>query len=76
MLLHQEPQSALVIGQGSGITLGAVEQFPVKSVDLVEISSAVIDGSRFFNPFNHDSLNDERLKLIVADGRNHVALTD
>ena len=76
MLLHPDPESALVIGQGSGITLGAVEQFPVKSVDLVEISSAVIEGSRFFDPFNHHALDDKRLKLIVADGRNHVALAD
>ena len=76
MLLHRNPESALVIGQGSGITLGAVEQFPIKSVDLVEISSAVIDGSRFFDPFNHDALDDERLKIILADGRNHVALVD
>ena len=48
MLLHADPKSALVIGQGSGITLGAVEQFPVKNVDLVEISSAVIEGFPFF----------------------------
>jgi len=75
MLLHRNPESALVIGQGSGITLGAVQQFPLKSVDLVEISPAVIEGSRFFDPFNHDALSDERLKLFLADGRNHVAMT-
>ena len=50
MFLHEDPESVLVIGQGSGITLGAVEQFPIKSVDLVEISSAVIEGSRYFDP--------------------------
>ena len=76
MLLHGQPKSALVIGQGSGITLGAVEQFPVDSIDLIEISSAVIEGSRFFDPFNHEALDDPRVKLIVADGRNHVALAD
>ncbi len=70
MLLHGQPKSALVIGQGSGITLGAVEQFPVDSIDLIEISSAVIEGSRFFDPFNHEALDDPRVKLIVADGRN------
>ncbi|MFQ5560877.1 MAG: radical SAM protein, partial [Nitrospinota bacterium] len=47
-------------GQGSGVTLGAVERFPVKSIDLVEISPAVIEGSRFFSPFNHRSLDDPR----------------
>ncbi|MCH8157138.1 MAG: fused MFS/spermidine synthase, partial [Nitrospinae bacterium] len=69
MLLHGGAKSALVIGQGSGITLGAVEQFSkLESVDLVEISSAVIEGSRFFDPFNHKALDDPRLKIIVADG--------
>jgi len=76
MFLHEDPESVLVIGQGSGITLGAVEQFPIKSVDLVEISSAVIEGSRYFDSFNHNALSDKRLKVILADGRNHVALSD
>ena len=76
MFLHEDPESVLVIGQGSGITLGAVEQFPIKSVDLVEISSAVIEGSRYFDSFNHNALSDKRLKVILADGRNHVALAD
>lgn len=76
MFLHEDPESVLVIGHGSGITLGAVEQFPIKSVDLVEISSAVIEGSRYFDSFNHNALSDKRLKVILADGRNHVALSD
>ncbi|MFQ5671960.1 MAG: fused MFS/spermidine synthase [Nitrospinales bacterium] len=76
LFFHKRPDSVLVIGQGSGVTLGAVEQFPVKSVDLVEISGAVIDGSRFFAPFNHHALDDRRVRLILEDGRNHIALTD
>ena len=75
MFFHDDPKSALVIGRGSGITLGAVEQFPVESIDLVEISSTVIEGSRFFSPFNHQALDDKRLNLILEDGRNHVALS-
>lgn len=76
MLFHKNPRSALVIGQGSGITLGAVERFPVKEIDLVEISPAVIEGSRFFSPFNHNALDDGRLRLVLEDGRNHIALTE
>lgn len=76
LFFHKNPKTVLVIGQGSGITLGAVEQFPVESIDLVEISFAVIEGSRFFSPFNHDALADARVNLIVEDGRNHVALSD
>jgi spermidine synthase len=75
MLFHPNPKSALVIGQGSGITLGAVEQFPVEKINLVEISPAVIEGSRFFDPFNHDALNDKRLTVLLEDGRNHIALS-
>ncbi len=75
MLFHPDPQSALVIGQGSGITLGAVEQFPVKEIKLVEISPSVIEGSRFFDPFNHHALDDKRVVLKLEDGRNHIALS-
>jgi spermidine synthase len=76
MFLHGNPGTALVIGQGSGITLGAAEQFPVKQIDLVEISETVIEGSRYFSPFNHHALDDKRLSLILEDGRNHIALSD
>ena len=76
MLFHPNPKSALVIGQGSGITLGAVEQFPVKKINLVEISPSVIEGSHFFDPFNHHALDDERVTLKLEDGRNHIALSN
>ena len=76
MLFHPDPKSALVIGQGSGITLGAVEQFPVDEITLVEISPAVIEGSRFFDPFNHHALDDKRVTVKLEDGRNHIALSD
>ena len=76
MLFHPDPKSALVIGQGSGITLGAVTQFPVKEIKLVEISPSVIEGSRFFDPFNHHALDDKRVTQRLEDGRNHIALSD
>jgi spermidine synthase len=76
MLFHSEPKSALVIGQGSGITLGAVEQFPVDDITLVEISPAVIEGSRYFDPFNHHALDDKRVTVKLEDGRNHIALSE
>ena len=76
MLFHPDPKSALVIGHGSGITLGAVEQFPVDKITLVEISPTVIEGSRFFDPFNHHALDDKRMTLKLEDGRNHIVLSD
>jgi len=76
MFFHADPKPVLVLGQGSGVTLGAVEQFPVREIDLVEISPAVIEGSRFFSPFNHQALDDSRVRLILEDGRNHLTHTD
>ncbi len=76
MLFHPDPKSALVIGQGSGITLGAVTQFPADKIRLVEISPAVIEGSRYFDPFNHHALDDKRVTLKLEDGRNHIALSE
>jgi spermidine synthase len=76
MFFSKNPESALVVGQGSGVTLGAVEQFPVKDIDLVEISPTVIEGSRFFDPFNNRALDDPRVRVILEDGRNHITLTE
>ncbi len=76
MFFHDDPKSVLVVGQGSGVTLGAVEQFPVREIDLVEISPAVIAGSRFFSPFNHQALDDSRVRLILEDGRHHLTHSD
>ena len=75
MFFSKNPESVLVVGQGSGVTLGAVEQFPAKDIDLVEISPTVIEGSRFFDPFNHNALDDPRVRVILEDGRNHITLT-
>ena len=76
LLLHPNPKSALVIGMGSGITAGAVERFPLNKIDLVEISETVVEGAKFFGPFSHFAMDDPRLKLILEDGRNHIALTE
>lgn len=43
LLLHQGADNALIIGLGSGMTLGAVAKHPVKSIDIVEIEPAVVE---------------------------------
>jgi len=75
LLLHQNAEDVLVIGLGSGMTLGAVEKHPVKAVDVVEIEGAVVEANEYFREFTGDALSDPRANLIVGDGRNHLALT-
>ena len=41
-LLHPAPGQALLIGLGSGISLGALEQHPVQRIECVEISPEVV----------------------------------
>lgn len=75
MFIKPGAEDVLIIGMGSGMTAGAVAQFPVKHIECLEISRAVIDANRFFSHANHDVLKDPRLQMIVGDGRNHVLLT-
>jgi spermidine synthase len=76
LLLHPHPQDALVIGLASGMTLAAAARHPLRSIDCVELSTGVVEATRLFREANHDVLDDPRVRLIIGDGRNHVALTD
>jgi spermidine synthase len=76
LLLRQETDDCLVIGLGSGVTLGSVEQFPLKHVTCVELEPAVIEASHYFDDVNNRPLEDPRLKLIANDGRNFIETTD
>jgi spermidine synthase len=74
LLLHPAPEQVLLIGLGSGLTLGSIEQYPVKEIDTVEISPEVVEAAALFQKFTHNALADSRLNLIIGDGRNHLLL--
>lgn len=73
LMLHPDPENALLIGLGSGVTLGAIETFPLKEIDTVEISKEVVDASRYFSNYNRNALDDKRLNMIIDDGRTHLS---
>ena len=75
-LLHPEPNDALLIGLGSGISLGALEHHPVQRIECVEISPEVVRAASFFSDANGDALADPRVHMIIGDGRNHTAHTE
>ncbi len=76
LLLHPNPRQALVIGLASGISLGAVAAHDLERIDCVEISPAMVEASHYFDEDNGRVLADPRVRVILGDGRNHVALTD
>ncbi|MBE3073131.1 MAG: hypothetical protein IMZ67_09165, partial [Acidobacteria bacterium] len=75
LLLHGSPRRVAVIGLGSGVTAGAALRHPVEQVHILEISREVVRASAFFNAENGEALADPRTRLIVGDGRTHLALT-
>jgi spermidine synthase len=70
-------EDALIIGLGTGITLGAVAADPaLGSVVCVEINPAVPAASRYFDAWSGAPLDDPRVGLIREDGRSYVLGTD
>src|SRR5581483_954749 len=74
--LDHAPRVA-VIGYGSGVTVGAVTQFPIEHADVVELEPAVVEaGSRFFERYNHRPDQDPRVRIVIGDGRNFLTQSD
>jgi predicted membrane-bound spermidine synthase len=77
ILLHPNSSEILVVGAGSGVTVGSLLQHPgVKVVDLVEISPEVVVAARdHFAPFNHDALRDPRCHTAIEDAKTFLKTT-
>jgi spermidine synthase len=72
LTLHPEAKRVLVIGMGSGVTLGSVLEFPVEKAVQVELEAEVVEASKYFTALNGDCLKDPRAELVVEDGRNYL----
>jgi spermidine synthase len=69
LMYCKNPENVLVIGLGTGITLGSVLDYPMKKVDCVEISPEVVEASHYFNEDNGFALSSPTTQLHVLDGR-------
>ncbi|HYJ09685.1 MAG TPA: fused MFS/spermidine synthase [Polyangiaceae bacterium] len=66
-------EHALVIGLGTGTTLGTIASYPWKKLELVEISPAIVEAAdAYFKSVNGNALHDPRLTTHIADGRNFL----
>lgn len=62
---------ALVIGLGTGTTLGTVTAYPFEHIDLAEISPAILEAAEIhFDGPSRGSLRDPRVQKHLNDGRN------
>lgn len=76
LLLHPNPERVLLVGLGGGISLGAVEKHDVKTIDCVELSPEVVDAHYLFAEENDSCWTDDRLNLIINDGRHYLLTTE
>ena len=76
LLLHPtalvHPPRVAVVGYGSGVTVGAVTQFPIGTVDVVELEPAVVEGARYFSADNHEPDKNPKVTIRTDDGRNFL----
>jgi spermidine synthase len=77
LLLRPEATNALVVGAGSGVTVGALLRHPgIRAVDLVEISPEVVVAARdHFAPYNHDAIRDPRCRTAIEDAKTFLKTT-
>jgi spermidine synthase len=73
LIVHKgEARSALVIGLGTGITAGALTQYPgLTEIRCAELLPAVVRASANFNG-NHDVATSGKVKIATRDGRQEL----
>jgi spermidine synthase len=73
LLYCKDPKRVGIIGLGSGLTLTATASCPrVERAECAELEPCVIEGERYFAPYNQQILKDPRVKARYADGRTMV----
>ncbi|MBL9173822.1 MAG: fused MFS/spermidine synthase [Verrucomicrobiales bacterium] len=73
-LLKDTCEDALVVGLGSGVTVGALLRHPgITNVDVVEISPEVATVARsLFGDANDHALSDPRVRLHLEDAKTYL----
>ena len=72
-LYHPHPKSALVIGYGSGVTVGAAAtNSELEQIDCVEIEPAVVGAGSWFSAINRRSYENPKVKFVFDDARNYM----
>jgi len=75
-LLHPKPENVAMICFGGGVAAGAAVQHPdVKSLEVVDLESSVVEAARLLNKENNDLLHNPKLRVTIDDGRNYVLVS-
>ena len=75
-LLTEKPRRALVIGIGTGVTIGALaHQESVERVDVCEINQAVINSFEYFDFATFDASRNPKVKIHQVDAQRYLMRT-
>ena len=69
---NDHPPKVALIGYGSGVTAGAATQYPVDSLEVVELEPAIYEAAHFFDDVNHRPTENPKVRAIAGDGRNFL----
>ena len=72
LLLAPRTERGLIVGFASGVSVGAMLQSPLQSLECVELEPTTVDASRYFEHVNHRPLTDARLRLMIDDARTYL----
>ena len=72
LLLAPRIENGLIVGFGSGVTVGSMLQSPIKQLECVELEPSVIKAGDYFNHVNNEPRKDARLRLIIDDARAYM----
>lgn len=75
LLIAPRTETGMVVGYASGVTVGALLQSDLKSLDCVELEPRTLDAGRYFDHVNHRPLSDPRLKMTIDDARAFLRVT-
>jgi len=71
-LLAKAPESGLVVGMGTAMTLGALAAHDLETLDIVELEPRLPEAARFFSADNGDVLDRPELRVTFDDGYNFL----
>jgi predicted membrane-bound spermidine synthase/tetratricopeptide (TPR) repeat protein len=75
-LYHSNPKNAMIIGYGSGVTVGAAATYKeVEAIDCVEIEPAVVGAGPVFSSINRKSYENPKVTIMYDDARNYMNVT-
>ncbi len=72
LFMQPDAKSLLIVGYGSGITVGSALRHPVEHADVVEISDGVLKVDRAFAKHNYHALSDPRLRVYIDDAQSFL----